>query len=170
MEDQIIIKQSFLKQLSLTFLGVLMVGASLLLVVTQNDPFTWFIGIVGVVFFGVCLAFIVIRLIKPKHILIIDADGFTENSTAMAAGTRINWSEVQDIYLSSILTQKFICVVLKDPDAFMRKLPPIKKMMTKANAASSFAQIQINLSSTTAKYGEVLSTMKDFHLANQAKL
>ncbi|MEM1484542.1 STM3941 family protein [Oscillospiraceae bacterium PP1C4] len=168
MEDRVIIEQSFIKQLRLTLLGVVMLGVSLFLVVVRDSFFTFLIGIVGSVFFGMCFAFILYRLARPKNILVIDSNGFTDNSTAIAGAT-IYWHEVEGIFISSICKQLFICVTLKDTDKFLKKLHPAKAMLVKANMALSSAPIQISLSSTNAKYDEVISIMKNYHFAHQAK-
>ncbi|MPM22896.1 hypothetical protein SDC9_69356 [bioreactor metagenome] len=167
MTDNVVIEQSFPHQLLMTFIGVLMFGASLYCIWAPNVMIR-IVGVIGAVFFGGCLYFIVKRLFRPKNILEINANGFIDNSSAISPGF-VHWKDVKDIYMSSIATQEFISVTLKDFDKFLQELPPAKRIPVSANVKLSYAPIQINLNSANASYEEVLAVMQQKHSLWQLK-
>lgn len=169
MDETVVIKQSFFKQLFLVFLGIIMVWCSLSILFIKHTVICSVIGIMGVLFFGICLLFIMKRLIMPKDILSIDPHGFIDNSSAMSSGKMICWSDVESIEISSVFFQKFVCVKLRNPNEFLREITPIKKTLTKANLTCSFDIIQITLNSANANYKEVYQIMNDYWLAHQSK-
>ena len=158
MTDNVVIEQSFPHQLLMTFIGILMFCASLYCIWM---PYTIIriVGIIGALFFGACLCFVIKRLFRPKNILEINANGFIDNSSAIAPGF-VHWKDVKEIYLSSIASQEFISVTLNDFDKFLQQLPPAKRMAVSANVKLSYAPIQINLNSASANYEEVLAVMQ----------
>ena len=165
--NEIKIKQKTSKQVSLFFLSILMITASVYCVLLgfsfiENTFsgilsirivlfFVGFVGIIGVIFFGLCLLFIAYSLIKPKDILIINEKGFTDNSTIKSIGF-ISWDFVDDIYIFNFLDQKFISVKIKESSNI--KIPKIDPF--------SKAEINITLNSTNENYDEVFENMQSF--------
>lgn len=131
MKDEVVIRQSFLKQLLLTVLGIIMILCNLFVVFLRRDFFELLIGITGVLFFGTCLVFVIMRLIVPKTILTINSYGFINNSAAVSSGKMVYWNQVEDITILSIFNQKFISVKLKNPNEFLQELTPMQKILTK---------------------------------------
>lgn len=167
LKDTVVIKQSFLKQLFITVLAALMMCAGIFLVITRSDFIAFIIGIICTFIFGIFFIFFIIRLLFSKTILTIDSTGFIDCSSFMAKGKIVYWSEVNDIYISSISGKKFISVILKEPYDYLEKLPYIKRLMTKANVKLSFDYILITLQATNAKYDDVLDIMNKFFLSHK---
>lgn len=169
MKDNVVIKQSFSKQLGLSFLVLLLFLASFFGGLTQNNPVFIALGIVCALFFGVYLVFMIKRLTMPKIILVIDSSGFIDNSSVISSGKMVFWNEVKEITISSFATQKFICVDLLHPQEYYQSLSPAKRLLVKANCAFSFHGIQITLASTTAKYEDVFEIMKRYLSVQRAE-
>jgi len=145
--NKTIIKQNFLKQLKLVGLGILMVGASIFvlflgledIMTGRGSPLLDIIfGAFGILFFGLCLAFIIFRLIRPKNILVIDEKGFVNNST-MFSGRFVPWTNVNNIYIKSVLSERFVTVNTK-----------------------SGKDIDITLNAADITYEEVLNIMQEY--------
>lgn len=167
MTEKIVIKQSSRKQLFLTLIGILLVGASQICI---SIPLfiIQIVGFIGVIFFGICLSFVIYRLIRPRNILEIDENGFIDFSSAAGVGF-IPWKNVKELYISSIFSQKLISVTLYDLENFLETLPFIKQKLILVNISLSYAPIQINLNETYAKYEDILAIMRQKHSAWHTK-
>ena len=150
--NDIRILQSTRKQAVLVFCAVVAVSVSVF-VFLQGDMVPAFIrvvGMLGALFFGMCLVFIAYRLIKPKEILIINAHGF------------VSWEYVEEIYITSMMNQKFISV--KTNESFTPNCSKGKMIFAKINAFIGYEGINITLQSSSAKIDDVLDVMQE-HLA-----
>lgn len=147
MKEPIIIKRNFFKQLSLVFLCILLIVASVFVVYTYrySSLLLFLIGIFSCLFFGLAMVVLIKNLIIPKPLLIIDSTGFTDNSTAVSTGQKIYWSQVIDINLDSLYNQKLIYVDVSNPDEVLDSFNPIKKAVAEVNTAISSSVIQIAL-------------------------
>lgn len=99
MDNEIIIKQSQLKQFLIMLLAIIMVAVSIFVFCSDINLFgvnflNKIIGGFVTIFFGACLLFIIIRFFKPKDILVIDKNGITDNSSAISIGF-IPWKDVK---------------------------------------------------------------------------
>lgn len=89
-------------------------------------------GVVGVVFFGMCLIYGIIKLFDYKPALVIDKNGITDNSSITAAGF-IPWSDIINITFSQIQSKSFLMIHLSNPDNYMIGKNAFKKHMMLLN-------------------------------------
>ncbi|HVE43335.1 MAG TPA: STM3941 family protein [Planctomycetota bacterium] len=119
---------------SLTFVGV---GLHL----ATRTPFLLPLGIVAVLFFGVCGGVILKRLLGHRIALIVDRNGVVDNSTATPAG-RIDWDEISRIgIVHGARDARFIGIDVHDREALYARAK--QPGMLRANAKTFEYPVQI---------------------------
>lgn len=88
------------------------------------------IGLPSIAFFGICLVIYTKRIFSPHPLLIIDEQGITDNSSALAIGF-IPWKDIENVELRHMLNQTFISVEVKSHDAYLAKMTPFQRYLQK---------------------------------------
>lgn len=125
-------------------LGPLMTAASALLVIAAvvgwlplGLPLLWLfcvvVGAAGAVFFGYATVAWLSFLRRSGACLVIDSEGFTDTSSAVAAG-RTTWDQVTGWHLHQIQGQTSLCVMVKDPESVLARLRPVARLFAQGNA------------------------------------
>ncbi|NLL04867.1 MAG: hypothetical protein GX270_03565 [Clostridiaceae bacterium] len=166
MDNEIIIKQSQLKQFLIMLLAIIMVAVSIFVFCSDINLFgvnflNKIIGGFVTIFFGACLLFIIIRFFKPKDILVIDKNGITDNSSAISIGF-IPWKDVKSSYITTVSTQTFIAIELNNFEEKLKELSFLKRIMLKINLKMGYAPVSIVLNSTKHKPKEVLEIIQKY--------
>lgn len=78
------------------------------------------LGIISIVFFGFIGVFIARKLQDNKPGLIIDEEGITDNSSAVAGGS-IVWRDIKDIYVIEIGRQKLMMIEVVNPEKYIER-------------------------------------------------
>lgn len=78
------------------------------------------VGIAAVVFFGICLLFMIKRYGDKRPALIINESGITDHSSAIPAGF-IPWSHIQDIVEIEIYKNRLLLIKVKDPSLYINR-------------------------------------------------
>lgn len=89
-------------------------------------------GWTGVGFFGLALGFAAYRLFSGRPALVLTADGFFDNASAMGAGF-VAWSNVEKISIINVGGQPMISVDLHDPSQIATARNPVKRLLRRAN-------------------------------------
>ena len=85
-----------------------------------NEPLlTHGIGIVSVVFFGLCAIVGIKKLFERRPGLILSAAGLSDNSSGVSAGL-IPWDEIEGFDVFKIRRQKLLVVKLADPEKYIQ--------------------------------------------------
>ncbi|MFT3825025.1 MAG: STM3941 family protein [Chitinophagaceae bacterium] len=115
-------------------------------------------GLAGVLFF-------VRKLFVKEPAFVIDETGFTDRSGAVAAG-RINWADVASIFEKSIQVsiaskQRFIVIMLKDPEAYMAQQPgKMKQRLMQANTRYSGSPVNISVNAMAISFEELKALLQ----------
>lgn len=109
----------------------------------------------GALFFGYATYFLFRRALGGKDILIVDENGVTDNSSAVALGF-IPWQDIKDIHLRSTLGNYFIELELFDEEKYLKRLKGIKKLAVKINLNTGHELVCITLNSTGVGYRTVM--------------
>lgn len=147
---ELVIYQSKTKQLMLVFLAVIMVAASLLVFLAGLEMqvlrhFLFIaIGVIGLLFFGFCLLYLIKDLIIGKKLVVVNEQGFYDFSSAIASKDMIAWGRVEELGIYTIQGQVFITVFLLDGEEFIEGLPFMKRTAAKANIKLGAGHININ--------------------------
>lgn len=176
MEQTYIVYQSKIKQLGLSFLGLLMVLVCLFITfagLSEGKYVMLIIGLISLMFFGACEGFIVKQVFKGngKRIVVLDKDGFYDYSSAIATKDRhILWSEVEKIENKRIMNQEFVSVYVKNSEEFLAKLSSFQRKSIKINVAMGFGEININLQSAKNCTNDQLVARMNNYLSDIAEM
>ncbi|WP_242258262.1 STM3941 family protein [Streptococcus thoraltensis] len=107
------------------------------------------IGLPSIAFFGIFLVIYTKKIFSPRPLLIIDEQGITDNSSALAIGF-IPWKDIENVELRHMLNQTFISVEVKSHDAYLAKMTPFQRYATKANLKMGYPLVNITLNTTGA--------------------
>lgn len=103
-------------------------------------------GLLGVVFFGACFVYVVLRLVRPRPSLIITDSGIVDYASAVSAGY-IRWDEIESIFISwiqvSLRRHKFLSIKLKNDQEFLSRQSALKATMLRANMSLGGAPVAI---------------------------
>lgn len=86
-----------------------------------NPDFLFIIGVISILFFGFVAVFIFKKLFDKKAGLIINQKGIVDNSSGLSIGL-ILWSDIQGIETIKVNNQKFIMLILKNPQNYLDKV------------------------------------------------
>ncbi|MEV0949483.1 STM3941 family protein [Promicromonospora sp. NPDC050249] len=159
-------------------LGPLMTGAGVLILtaalnpaavqwLAPASPLVWLlylvIGGVGTAFFGFATVVGWLTLLrKPGAGLVVDADGFTDTSSGIAAG-RTTWDQVTGWHLQHVQRQVNLCVMVQDPDSVLARMGPIKRLMSRGNVKLVGTPVCIGLTNLRGGPEPVLAAFEEYH-------
>lgn len=148
----VILKNARKQYVLLLGIGLLFVAGGLFIIISGDAEAAW-IGWLCVVFFGLCVLVFFRQLFDDRPRLTIDDRDITDRTLGVGL---IAWSDIESAYLASISGNAFICLDLRNTDAYLQRLSPIKRKAAKANTALGFPAFSLNLSGVQAKPEEVL--------------
>ncbi len=170
MKEPFIVKVNPWKQIKLLFHFIcFLLGGIFLFLTSEDDVFNRFVGIVTIVFFGAGFLIFCITWIQSREILILNEDGFIDNSSLFSRQDLFPWEQVEYMCHTSIHKQFFISIMPKDLDTFLDNLSPRAYKLAKTNLKWGYLPIQINLVSMKMKPEEVLALMEEYRTENQRK-
>lgn len=151
------------KRLVLTLLGalafVVLTGA---MAIFQPTILTVLLAVVAVPFFGWAGALTVVRLGRRGPELIITDDGFKHRQLGW-----ISWREVAVVIprqmQTGASTQRFIEVVLHDPQAYLKQRPQSARLLGRGNMGLGYSPVTISANTLPNSIGEVLAAMQQRH-------
>ncbi|MFE7507350.1 STM3941 family protein [Promicromonospora sp. NPDC057488] len=154
----------------MTTVGVLLVIAALfpdaLPLLTPMSPFLWFLyltaGGAGATFFGYCTVLWLAFLLKPAAGLVIDAEGFTDTSSALASG-RTTWDQVIGWHLHRVQQQTNFCVVVKDPEAVLARMRPVARALSRGNIKLVGTPVCIGLNNLRGRNERVVDAFEQHY-------
>jgi len=160
-----IIPVSRLKLTLLTTGALVFIVAGFYIIKSAFSPFHFFsvvtilIGMASIIFFGACFLFGLIRLFSNKPGLILTKEGFEDHSSFIN-GHYIGWQEVENIDYLQVQNQKFIRVVLKDPEALIKKAKGLQKFVMRMNYRFYGSPVHISANSLTYNFSKL---QEEFH-------
>lgn len=118
---------------------------------------------IGFLFFGAGFLFLLFRLLINRNLVIVDKNGITDNTNAIALGL-IEWEDILDIRLNSVndVGGDFITLILADEEKYLNRVSPMKKPMLLANIKMGFSIANISLSTTGVPIEEFYKKLIDY--------
>jgi len=89
-------------------------------------------GFASLIFFGLCLIYILFKAFDKKPGLIINQNGITDNSNFSSVGL-IKWSEITRIRTQQIMSTKFLLIDVSNPEEYIQKSSSLKAWLLKTN-------------------------------------
>ena len=71
-------------------------------------------------FFGPCGLYGLLKLLDRAPGFVLDREGLIDNSSGLAAG-RVPWREIREIRIASERGQRFLALVVDDPEKYIRR-------------------------------------------------
>lgn len=123
--------------------------------VMQNKPFIFVVGAAAVVFFGICAIFALTKFFDKRPGLIIDKSGITDNSSGVSGGL-ISWEEITGISTAQVHTQRFILLMVNDPEKRIEAEPgSFKKRIMKINYRMYKTPVCLNANGLQCSFDEL---------------
>lgn len=120
-----------------------------------NSNFIFIVGILSVIFFGIIAITIIRKFLDKKAGLIISKDGLTDNSSGVSAGF-IPWSDIQEITVTQVMNQKFLMIIVNNPQYYLDKVTnPIKRSAMKMNYKTYGSPISISSNALQTDFEEL---------------
>jgi hypothetical protein len=98
-------------------------------------------GYSGIVFFGMCLAYGLYRLMRPVPILVISQQGLFDNASAVGAGW-LKWSEIKDVKIYRFMSQRFLGIIPMDLNAVLGRMSVWKRILYANQCAAGRGTVQ----------------------------
>ncbi|MDP5138574.1 hypothetical protein ORJ04_21745 [Rheinheimera baltica] len=128
-----------------------------------NSPILVYgIGVVSIVFFGLCGFIGIKKLFDKSPGLIINSEGILDNSSGVSAGI-IPWAEIVGIGEYQIHKQKFISIQVKDPEKYVNTGNALKRMANRANIKMCGTPVNISANSLKINYDDLLKIITEYY-------
>jgi hypothetical protein len=88
---------------------------------SKNAIYIRVIGVITIVFFGLCLIFIVRKLFDKNPGLVIDKDGITDNSNATSVGL-VEWKDITGMEIRQIKSTRFLVLHTSNPEKYITRV------------------------------------------------
>ena len=117
------------------------------------------LGWLSVVVFGLALAFLMHRLVRPRPALVLDAHGFTDGATAAAVG-RVDWSEVTGVAVTGTGQARALVVDVADEQALLQRLPAGRRRLAAASRSTTGHAVTVPLAGLDVDGDELCALMR----------
>ena len=118
------------------------------------------VGASTIVFFGVCVLYMIAKIYDGKPGLIVDATGITDNSSGVSAGL-VPWDSIRQIEEKQIKGQRFIAIKVDNPNRYIEKQSGLKRILMDMNYKMYETPIYISPNSLRIEYDELWSLLKE---------
>lgn len=169
-EEQIEIPLSKTKMTLAFFCSLVFVGLGIWFLVNPpkvrnlilvNPTMIFIIGIVSILFFGLVAIMIFCKFSDKKAGLIINRQGIIDNSSGVSAGL-IPWTDIQEITIVQVMHQKFLMVIVKNPQEYLyRVASPVKRSAMKMNYKSYGSPISISANALQTDFDKLHKLMNE---------
>lgn len=130
-------------------------------IVAHSPKIIFIVGCIGIVFFGFLGLSILKILAKNEPGLIISKEGITDNSGGVSAGF-IPWSDILAINEQVIANQRFINLVVKDPQEYInRQRSAFKRKVMQKNHDIFGTGIGISTNTLNIRYKELKRILEE---------
>ncbi|MBE0462093.1 MAG: STM3941 family protein [Halomonadaceae bacterium] len=128
-----------------------------------NSPtLVYGVGVVSIVFFGLCGLIGVKKLFDNSPGLIINSEGVLDNSSGVSAGM-IPWDDIVSIGEYQIQKQKFISIQVKDAEIYANNGNALKRMANRANIKMCGTPVNISANSLKISYDDLLEIIDEYY-------
>jgi hypothetical protein len=101
------------------------------------------VGLMTSLFFGMGVGVGVWQFLDTRPRLRISDKGILDRTLGVGV---IRWADIENAYVRSINHESFICLLLRNEEAYASQLSPLKRKLQAANQALGFTPFSVNLS------------------------
>lgn len=106
------------------------------------NPVFALVGLVAVVFFGLCAGFLIYQIISRRPALVLDADGLLDRASLSAVG-RVGWAEITGARALANNAQVIVAIDVRDPEAVLGRQPRLRAAFVRSSAKMTGAVVNI---------------------------
>jgi hypothetical protein len=117
-------------------------------------------GVLAIVFFGLILPLAVRKLFDGAPGLVADARGLTDNSSALSAGF-IPWSDIAGFEEQTIVNQRILYVLLKDPAKYIAACGPVRRFLLRMNRRMGPSPVAISSNALTIGFDDLVAQLRE---------
>ncbi|GAB3296953.1 STM3941 family protein [Hymenobacter tenuis] len=150
MTEDLIYYNSRWRYALLTLGGLAFVTMGVWMIVADGK---WGMGLVAIAFFGMCAVVSAWQFFDTRPRLQISDEGILDRTLGVGM---IPWADIQDAYVQSINHEYFICLHLHNEQAYINRLPPLKRKLANLNPGLGFTALSVNLSGVDINPEQVL--------------
>ncbi len=143
--ERIVAQSSRLRLFVLALAGACFVAGGVFLLAVDKSPEGTLVGWMSIVFFGGCTLVFLWQLFDTRPRLIIDDRGVWDRTLKVGV---VEWHDISDAYVKHIQGNPFVCIALRDPTKYTRRLSPLLRRMASLNRALGFTELSLNLTGT----------------------
>jgi amino acid permease len=119
------------------------------------------VGSMGLIFFGVCGAFIFKKFFDDKPGLVVDRDGILDNSSAVS-GQLIPWDMIKGIRKTNFLGTGFVLIDLDNPQNFINEAKSnVTKRLMWGNYKTTGTPTSLSSVALTCSFDELYDLIND---------
>lgn len=111
-------------------------------------------------FFGTCFIYTLKRIGAKNPVLLVNAKGITDNTSAMSLGF-MPWEEIKEISLLKISGEEFIAFSLENEESYLKKISAKKRILIQANKKLGYKTVCINLDGTEEYPRDLVLKLKE---------
>lgn len=128
-----------------------------------NDPLLVHgIGVLSIVFFGLCGLVGVRKLFDRKPALVLTETGLHDNSSGVSAGL-VPWSEIERFSLFEVSKQKLLIIHVKNMAKYVEAGGVIRRALNRMNVKLAGSPISISSSTLKIDFDELLELCTAYH-------
>lgn len=140
------IEGSPIRQLGLVLAGVAFVVGGVWMIQAGNLK-AQIAGWVGVPFFGLATAVGLKQMLNTSPRIVIDHHGVFDRTLGIGI---VEWRDLTGVRVGEIRGQHFVCLELRNADAYLDRLPGWRRRLAQVNVDLGFTPFSLNLSGTGA--------------------
>ena len=122
--------------------GVFMASASAMMARAGNGTAVGWIGIVGVIFFGVATVVGIVQGSRRGPRLTIDAHGIHDRTLGVGV---IEWPDIINAEPYGVARQPFVALHLRDPSKYLARASGFKRFLARLNRGGGLSPFSVNL-------------------------
>jgi hypothetical protein len=165
--DRVVIETPPRKRRRLLVLPGIVSFVGVVLVADRSDKiFGLVLGLVILAFFGPLTLAALIRTVRNRPALVLDADGFTDHGSLISAGY-VPWREVAQIDERAFRRRVFVTVKVTDPAAFLARQSAWHRFLRRVNGPTAAGDILIPDNILPMRPAELVKTMRRLQRAAQ---
>ena len=120
-----------------------------------NPTLIFTISFISVIFFGAIAITIMLKMRDKKPGLIVSEEGIIDNSSGISAGL-ITWNDIEDITTAKVMSQKFLMIIVKNPQDYINRVTnPIKRNTMTLNYKSYGSPISISANALETDFDDL---------------
>ena len=148
----LVVKNSIWKYIFYGFLSLIFVAGGIFILFVGKDLKAALIGWSCIILFGFGVIVFLFQILDTRPRIVIGEDGIFDRTLDIGI---IEWQDIENAYLNSILGNDFISLVLHNNEKYLQRTGKAKAKLAQYNQTLGFETINLNLSGINKKSAEI---------------